>query len=135
MVQLAERHAEWLVAPPATVDSRLSALERQMEKHNRHVFYPMCTRQLLVEAAEKINMLDGNKHPSGIPHPKTAPPPWATQWLNNSAGSVILVEKDLDVIYMTSIGSVRGDADASVHTIDAEDQAAAVRDVATTQPQ
>ena len=35
---------------------------RQIDKHTEFVFHPLCIRQLLVEAAAKIHLSDGNNH-------------------------------------------------------------------------
>ena len=108
---------------------------QQINKLNEFVFHPLCICQLLVEAAAMINQLDGNKHPRGNIHETQAAPPWTKSWLSSAAGTIDLSELDLEVIYVTSSGSVRGDANGAAHVIELKDQAAAVLASVSRQPQ
>ena len=73
----------------STLESQLSQLERQIaeralkidesarqiDKHiDKHMFHPLCIRQLLAEAAAKINRL----HAGDVPETK----PWTTKPLS-----------------------------------------------------
>jgi hypothetical protein len=106
----------------------------QISEHNKIMFYPLCIRQLCVLAQEVINVKDGNKHGSGVIPLKPDAPNWAQSWLIGS-GSVSLYKDDLRIIFATTPGSTRGDANKAAHDIKEKDQAAAVRAVADAQEQ
>ena len=105
----------------------------QISEHNKIIFWPLCIRQLCVLAADSINMQHGSKHGSGTIKPKSEAPSWAKDWLKSMGDSVKLDEADLAVIYVTTPGSTRGDANKAAHDIKEKDQAAAVRAVVDVQ--
>ena len=103
----------------------------QISEHNKIMFYPLCIRQLCVLAQEVINVKDGNKRGSGVIPLKPDAPNWALSWLIGS-GNGSLYKDDLRIIFATTPGSTRGDANKAIKE---KDQAAAVRAVADAQEQ
>ena len=155
--QLVSKKAEWLVAPPVGTPSpmerrfftQLELVHKQLKeqgeatddlrvkvnKLNTLVLYPLCIRQLCTQAAERINIEDGDKHGSGTMKPRPNAPEWAKAWLikvsKASGGSVDLVDLDLTMIYATTPGSKRDEGNKAAHSdIKEPDQAAAVLAVA-----
>ena len=106
----------------------------QISTHNKILFYPLCLRQLCVLAQEAINVKDGNKHGAGVIPLKPGAPNWAKSWLIGS-GNGCLNEDDLDIIFTSTPGSTRGDANKAAHDISEKDQAAAVCSVADAKEQ
>jgi hypothetical protein len=134
MSQVAARDADQLVVPQgmsfmgalvatvAKLEKRVYGHQRQLRQLQRVTYYPICVTHLLVLAANKCAQITGRGPP---PTSCEAPPAWAKACINLS--SVGLQEEDLNTIFITAPGSVRGGGNASVYEIPVEDQEAAVR--------
>jgi len=97
----------------------------QLDKINRTVYYPLCIRQLLILAAQKVGILAGGQHGPGAFPTRAATPPWAIKVIGMPG--IHLQQADLDLIYSTTSGSVRGRGNVAAHEISMQDQAVAVR--------
>ncbi|KXZ41639.1 hypothetical protein GPECTOR_348g98 [Gonium pectorale] len=114
--------------------TRQEQLEEQVNEHRTSLFYPLCLRQLLLLAAERINKLNGNKNGSGIPQPKSAAPEWALSW-HSTQTTADLNTGDIDLIFTTTPGSIGGDGNEAAHgQIKKESQAAADGDALLVDP-
>jgi hypothetical protein len=127
--------AEWLVAPQRSsfmdalvstvtkLEQQVSDQEQALSQLQRVTYYPICIKQLLVLADNKIRFLT-NTTPPDLPL-VAAPHDYAMECLD--LPKVELQAEDLNVIYVNLPGSVRGDGNVAAHEIPVEDQEAAVR--------
>jgi hypothetical protein len=118
--EVAERKAE-----AAAYSARLYESERRLDLLDRLLVWPLSLRQLLVLAVERVNFLTGSKHSPGTIPTKDGAPPWAKECL--SKPGVQLTELDLEVVFSTASGSLRGAANQAAHRFSMRDQAIAVR--------